>query len=583
MIRTACPLDCWDACAITCDPSYPTKLVATPTHPTSNGSLCALLTKHMHEAERITTARVNGLEVSMEEALEAAAKALAEESVLHWKGSGNLGVMQNITNLLVEKLDATGTYGSLCDGAGGAGILAGRGYNRQLPPEQIAKADTVVVWGRNLTVTNAHIMPYIKDKTLIVIDPVATPIAKQADMHLQIQPRSDFMLAVMIARCIYMENAEDAEWLEEFADEYEDFYEFTQGFRMVPALREIGVDLQDIGVFLLHVLGKKVVFLVGDGPQKYSNGHYVLWAIDSLAATLGLFGKEGCGVSHLGSSAQGFDNPFKVQTKEVSIAVTPFEKFKTVLVQGGNPAASMPASTRVETSLKAVENLIYFGLHENETSALANIVIPAKSFLQKEDIRLCYGHHYIEEMHKVLEGEAGISEYDFVAEMFVRLGLEGLKSEETYLERWKSQFSEANGYAVLPDYEPIPYHEGFGRDGGEDFVFMDEYEDDFDAEEMEGGYWLLSPKSPKSLNTQFVRSEKVLVPPSLGFENGQKVLVSSVHGEQAFIAKNSKDLREDCILIYSGSVGLNRLTPPLASQEGEGACYQDVKVTLKRL
>lgn len=582
MIRTACPLDCYDACAITCDPSYPTKLVATPSHPTSNGSLCALLSKHMHEAERIVAPRVNGVEVSMDEALKAAAKAMSEESVLHWKGSGNLGVMQNVTNVLIEKLDATGTYGSLCDGAGGAGILSGRGYNRQLPPEQIAKADTVIVWGRNLTVTNTHMTPFIKGKKLIVIDPVVTPIAKQADMHLQIQPRSDFLLAIMIARCVYMENAEDTQWLEKHAEDYEDFYEFTQSFRMVPALREIGVDLQDIGELLTYILDKKTVFMVGTGPQKYSNGHYALWAIDALAATIGAFGKEGCGVSHLGSSAQGFDNPFSVKVDTVSIVTTPFEQFDTVLVQGGNPAGSMPNSNTVEASLKQVKHLIYFGLYENETSALADIVIPAKIFLEKDDIRLCYGHHYIEEMHKVLESDIGIGEYAFVSQMFSRLRLDGLKSEAEYLGIWKAQFKRANDYDVLPDYEPIPYHDGFGEEGGESFMFPDDYDDDFDLEAEGGEYWLLSPKSPKSLNTQFARSNKILLPISAEFKTGERVMVSSIHGEQEFVAKLSDSLRDDCVVVYSGGFGLNRLTPFKSSQEGEGACYHEVKVTLKK-
>jgi len=583
MIRTACPLDCYDACAITCDPSYPTRLVATPTHPTSNGALCALLNKHMHETPRIEKPRINGVEVSMEEALDAAAKALSKSPLLQWRGSGNLGVMQSVTNLLIEKLGGTRTFGSLCDGAGEAGILAGRGYNRQLPPEQIAKAEVVVVWGRNLTVTNSHIMPYIEGKKLIVIDPVKTSIAKKATMHFQLQPRSDFLLAIMLARFVTMENSENEQWLEQWTEDFEDFYEFTQGFRIVPALKQIGTDIGEIGELLTYLIGHRVVFLVGAGVQKYTNGHAVFHAIDSLAATLGLFGREGCGVSYLGSTTQGFENPFQVDTDEVSIVTTPFEKFKTVLVRGGNPAGSMPDTNRVVTSLKQVENLIYFGLYENETSYLADIIIPAKTFLEKEDIRLSYGHHYIEEMHKVLDSDIGISEYDFVAAMFERLGLEGLQSEQAYLDIWKRQFATANDYAVLPDYEEIPYIQGFGEESDEKFVLIDDYEDDFDVEEEEGEYWLLSPKSAKSLNTQFVRSERILLPPNAGFKEGERVQVISTYGEQQFEAKISHDLREDCVVIYSGSIGLNKLTPPYPSQEGEGACYQEIKVIVKKV
>jgi anaerobic selenocysteine-containing dehydrogenase len=240
----------------------------------------------------------------------------------------------------------------------------------------------------------------------------------------------------------------------------------------------------------------------------------------------------------------------------------------------------MPDTNRVVSSLKQVENLIYFGLHDNETSYLADIVIPAKTFLEKADIRLCYGHHYIEEMHQVLQSDIGISEYDFVAAMFDRLALGGLQSEQAYLDIWRSQFATANAYAVLPDYEEIPYVEGFGKGGAEAFAFIEAYDDEYEDEE---GYWLLSPMSSKSLNTQFVRSELVLLPANSGYKTGERVRICSAYGEQQFDVKLSSDLREDCVVIYSGSIGLNKLTPPLVSNEGEGACYQEVKVTIERL
>ncbi len=121
---------------------------------------------------------------------------------------------------------------------------------------------------------------------------------------------------------------------------------------------------------------------MGTGVQKYSTGASTLHAIDSLAALLGLFGKEGSGVHYLGSSTLGFDNPFDVTCKTVSKVMTNFSNFDTVLVQGGNPASSMPDSTRVREERDKVENLMYFGLYENETAKRAKIVIPAKNFFE---------------------------------------------------------------------------------------------------------------------------------------------------------------------------------------------------------
>jgi anaerobic selenocysteine-containing dehydrogenase len=594
MIQTACPLDCWDACAVTCDSSRPDRLVATPGHPMYNGALCTLLNRSFHEAPRIEKPRIDGREVSIKEALEAAGEALKAKNPLLWRGSGNLGVMQSVTNLLIERLGGTLTHGSLCDGPGQAGILEGRGINRQLPPEQIAKADVVVVWGRNLPVTNAHLIPFIEGKKLVVIDPVRTKLAERADLHIQIKPRTDVYLALLLARFITMEDTQNDAWLEEWGPDFDEFYDFTRSFRIKALLEYMGLNLDDMGDLLTYLQQDRVVFLVGAGVQKYTIGHYALWAIDSLAATLGLFGREGCGVSFLGESRRGFKDPFAVKTPTVPMATTPFEKFETVLVQGGNPAASMPGSEQVVKRLEAVKNLIYFGLYENETSELARIVIPAKNFLEKRDLRLSYGHQYVTVMNQAVESGIGISEYDFTAELFGRLGLEGLRSEEEYLQEWIAQCPKKGEQLVLPDHEELPYAEGFGEEGGEEFVFMDDFDDEFEdtrrfrkarklrkKDEEITEFWLLTPKQNKSLNTQFHRPERVHVPPSAGVEEGASITVRSEHGSVTLTAHIDERLRPDCVLIPAGTRGVNRLTPPILSDEGDGACYQEVKVILE--
>ena len=590
---TACPLDCYDACKIIVEDEI-TKIQGDATHPTGNGALCTLLNKKIHEEYRIKVPRIDGKEVSLEDAMNAVKKAFKSPSSLLWRGSGNMGVMQEITNLFMDKINGTLTHGSLCDGAGNAGIVEGRGVNKTLALEQIAKADTIVVWGRNVTVTNAHIMPFIEGKNLIVIDPIKTAIAKKADIHMQIQPRTDYYLAIMLSRFIYMEDSQDTKWLEEFASDYEDFYDFTQEHRIKPILQYIGTDLGEIGHVLNYLRGQKVVFLVGTGVQKYSTGASTLHAIDSLAALLGLFGKDGSGVHYLGNSKLGFNNPFDTSCKTVSKAVTPFSDFDTVLVQGGNPAESMPNSTTVCERLDKVENLIYFGLYENETSKKAKIVIPAKNFFEKEDIRLSYGHQYVHKMHKIIQNDIGISEYDFTKWLFDAFNFKNLESEETYIDKWLKQCKQDNNEYISPAYEDIPYIDGFGESGEDEFVFVDDYDDDFintksltkartsKKNQLTNEHlWLLTPKTSKSLNTQFQRDTKVYLHPALGYKDGSKAKVVSEFGELTLDVVCSEDIRQNCIVIPSNTKGINILTPPIISNEGENACYQEVKVKLK--
>jgi anaerobic selenocysteine-containing dehydrogenase len=591
---TTCGLDCYDACSITVDSQG--KLSGDASHPVGNGALCVHLHTHLNQSPRIDVPLVDGKEVSMQEALDAVASALDGKKSLLWRGSGNVGVMQEVTNLLMEKVGGSLTKGSLCDGAGDAGILLGRGVNKVLPLEQIAKADTVVVWGRNVTVTNAHLMPYLEGKELLVIDPVQTPIAKKASLHLQIAPRTDYYVAILLARFIFMEDSEDTQWLEEFAPEFEDFYDYTREHRIKAILSYVGLSLGDMGDAIEYLRNKKVVFLVGAGVQKYSVGASTLHAIDSLAATLGLFGQEGCGVSYLSNSKLGFENPFAVDVPCVSKVNTPFASFESVIVQGGNPAASMPSSSTVCEALESVENLIYFGLYENETSQKARIVIPAKNFLEKEDIRLSYGHHYVQTMAKVKESHIGMSEYEFTQALFERLGFEGLQSEASYLKTWLNQCQKEEAHYISPAYEATPYANGFGKEGGDDFEFIEEYEDDFvntkrfrryrkERTEKESipYFWLLSPKSVKSLNTQFQRGKCVELPSTLGYIQGEHVRLVSDYGTLILKVKINDDIRDDCVVVRSSVSGVNQLTPNIVSEEGENACYQEVKVRLERV
>ena len=592
---TACALDCYDTCKILVEDGI-AHIKGDSNHPTGNGALCTLLNKSIHEEERITLPRVNSKEVSLDEALKAAADAFKDTKALLWRGSGNRGVMQEVSNLLMENLGGKLTHGSLCDGAGDAGIVEGRGINKTLPYEQITKADTVVVWGRNVTVTNAHMMPFLEGKNLVVIDPVKTAIAKKADIHMQIQPRTDYYLAIMLARFIYMEDSQDTQWLEEFASEYEDFYDFTQEHRIKPILQYIGTDLGEIGHVLNYLRDQKVVFLVGTGVQKYSTGASTLHAIDSLAALLGLFGQEGSGVHYLGNSQLGFESPFSVSCKTVSKVVTDFSDFDTVLVQGGNPAESMPDSTRVCQELDGVENLIYFGLYENETSKRASIVIPAKNFFEKEDVILPYGHHHVHKINKIVESAIGISEYDFTKKMFELLGFEGLDSEASYIDTWLAQCEEDQDGYLSPAYEAVPYKEGFGEDGDDEFEFIEDYDDDFintksltkvrtskKNQLTDERLWLLTPKTNKALNTQFKRDTKVYLHPSLGYEEGSQVKIVSEFGEVILDVVCSEDVRHNCLVVPSNTLGVNMLTPSLVSNEGENACYQEVKVTVEKV
>lgn len=549
----------------------------------THGYLCPHL-NHYENHERITAPSFQGRAVSMDEAMqileEKCAKVSDASQVLHYRGHGNFGLMQEVTDHFFANFGATLTDGSLCDGAGEAGIIEGRGHNKLLSPEQIAKSEVVIVWGRNIHTTNSHLLPFLKDKTIIVIDPVKTKMAENADHYVQIKPKGDLYLALMLSRFAIINGLEDEDFLQEHASEHEEFYELTQTVRIKAILESIDVTLGDLGKILELIKGKRTVILAGVGIQKYRHGADVMRAIDSLGAILGLFGKEGCGVNFLGNSKEGITSPFstKAKTKPVAVGSVDFGRFEIAFIQGSNPLNQMPDTNRVRASIEKNPFVVYFGLYENETSQAADLVIPAKSFLEKNDIRSSYGHPGLLDMPKVVESETGISEYELTAKLCNAFDID-IDSELTYLEHFQTFGESREADMVVKGREEIPYSDGFETDEDE-FCFLEEYEL---AVDNGVDLFLLTVKSDRSLNSQFNRETQVYMNASHGFSAGERVRISSENGELELETAIDERLRDDCVLIYSGTAGVNVLTDSRLSYEGKNAAYQENKVRMTRV
>ena len=565
---TTCPLDCFDGCSIEVDKNF--NLKGDKTHPITQGYLCSHM-YNFYKNRRIEKVTLNSKEITIDEAVKII-KAKSKEKTLYLRGSGNLGSLQSITKLFFAKNGADIATGSLCDEAGAYGIEEGRGANLALSPNEVAKSDVVILWGRNPSVTNSHMLPALKGKTIIVIDPYKTDLAKNADLYLQVKPRGDIYLSMLMSRMAYMEQMEDCEFIEKRCENFDYFIDYVNSKPIVMLENRSGISMVEVDKLLSKIKGKRVSILVGVGVQKYIFGHSVLRAIDSFASMLGLFGKEGCGVGYLGNSSYGFNSPFKIKSKTVSLPIVDFSKYDLVFIQGANPANQMPSSPKVKEGLKKAGFVVYFGLYENETSKLADLIIPAKSFLEKDDLKLTYGHEYIGFMPKIRDSNIGISEYELAKKLGVQL-----KSEQEYIDDIVSSNSiEKDGRVISKAYKSTPYKEKFYTKSGK-FEFFDDFYDDWDEEKLDEGFYLLSAKHKKSLNSQFYTEQFLRVPISLGLKDGEKLKISNGEYSCEYVVKNDENLRDDCMLLYSGHINANALTPHLKSEEGECAVFQEVK------
>jgi anaerobic selenocysteine-containing dehydrogenase len=230
----------------------------------------------------------------------------------------------------------------------------------------------------------------------------------------------------------------------------------------------------------------------------------------------------------------------------------------------------MPDTNRVEKELQGVKEIVYFGLYENESSKMADLIIPAKTFLEKDDIRSSYGSNDLLKMPKQIDSDIGISEYNLSSYLCKAFDIE-LRSEREYLEHFESHLLHVRGR------KDTPYENGFDTDDGE-FLFLDELDVGF---KLKKDLFLLTCKSPNSLNSQFNREKYLYLNSSMGYLEGQRVRIVSENGSIELDVRFNDDLRSDCLLIYSGTPDVNRLTSSKLSYEGLNASYQENKVKVE--
>lgn len=555
-------MDCFDACeAVVVDG----KIKGSKEHYPTNGKLCVNFA-HLLNEKRLETSSLNNKNISLEEALEVLVKKLRDTDsadVLYYKGSGNIGLMQGATKPFFSTYGATFTKGSLCDGAGADGLEQGRGSCINPPLQNLIDSDVVIVWGRNLTVTNSHMYNLIKDKTFITIDPIETKIAKKSEIFLQINPKTDHELALLMTRFAYMDDMEDEESFSKYSSGADWFYDLAKARPLVSYETTIGVSLSDVSKAMELIKGKKVAILTGLGVQKYFEGPSIMRTIDSFAAYIGVHNKQAGGLWYLGDSTFGYENQFISNPKKsVDMVNVDFSSFKVVFIQGANPIVSAPNTKRLIEGLKN-SFVVYFGTTYNDTCEYADLIIPSTNFLAKKDIRISYGH----DSKAISQGVEAknintISEYELAQFLSEKFSYELLKSEDEiidYYYKTEIKKEKIDSFEFIEDLEVTPLYEKKTSDN----------------------FYYITAKQTNTLNSQFKIDNNLYMHPSCNFKDEDKVKVTSDYGEAIFTVKTDSCIKENCVLVYAGAKNGNYVTPPTSDESSFSAIFQEVLVNIE--
>ncbi|MCX4243819.1 molybdopterin-containing oxidoreductase family protein [Paraliomyxa miuraensis] len=447
-LPTACPLDCPDACSLsaTVEDGRLVRLDGDHRNPLTAGFICAKVREiggHVQGAERLrhpairVGAKGEGrfATVSWDEALDQVAARLREavdqhggESILPVCYGGSNGLLtQDATDArLFHRLGASRLAKTLCAAPSGRAYegLYGRMPGVALPAYRHARL--IVLWGVNPSATGIHSIPVIKrarsaGATLVVVDPRRTPLAQQADLHLAPRPGTDLCLALALIEHLFATGRADREFLSEHATGVEALRERASAWSLPRAAAEAGVPQPDLERFAaLYSSTRPAVIRCGWGVERNRNGGSAVAAILALPAVAGCFGVPGGGFTMSNSRTIRLDGDAAAaapapSTREINLnrvgrALTEADPpIHVVLSYNCNPLSTLPDQERVRRGLLREDLFtVVFDQVMTDTARHADVLLPATTFLEHDDLTRGYGAMVVQRVRPVLptEGEA---------------------------------------------------------------------------------------------------------------------------------------------------------------------------------
>ncbi|MDP3929908.1 MAG: formate dehydrogenase subunit alpha [Bacteroidota bacterium] len=322
--------------------------------------------------------------------------------------------------------------------------------------------DCMMVIGANPTaghpVTGAKIKQQaMKGKTLIVIDPRKTELAKYAQYHLQLRPGTNVAMLNMMLYYIISEGKENESFIKERTEGYDEFKAHILQLNLDELEKVTGVNRQLAKeAALAYAAANNAMSFHGLGVTEQFQGTYTVMLIADLAMITGNIGRRGVGVNPLrgqnnvqGAADMGCQPHQGAGYLDVTIpenhqkyeqfygAKLPLhigykipqmydaslnDKLKALWVIGEDMAQTDPNTQHVVAALKKLDLFIVQELFMTETANLATVVLPGASFLEKSGT-FTNGERRIQKVNKVVEPLPGTkADGQIIAELMTYMG-----------------------------------------------------------------------------------------------------------------------------------------------------------------
>ncbi len=289
---------------------------------------------------------------------------------------------------------------------------------------EIEKNDALFVIGSNTTENHPIVALAMKKAVfngakLIVADPRKIPLVKFAALWLRQRPGTDTALVNSIMHVILDEGREDNTFIGEKTEGFEEFKKSLQEFTPFYGEKITGVPAADIvKAARIYAEADRAGIYYAMGITQHSMGTHNVHALANLAMLTGNIGRESCGINPLRgqNNVQGacdmgcspnvltgyqsvtdlgvrqkFEEMWGVPVPE-KVGLTATEMtlamhegtLKALYIMGENPALSDPNIRHSTAAFKKLDLLIVQDIFMSETAELADVVLPAASFAEKD-------------------------------------------------------------------------------------------------------------------------------------------------------------------------------------------------------
>ncbi|WP_163579493.1 assimilatory nitrate reductase catalytic subunit NasC [Gracilibacillus saliphilus] len=356
--------------------------------------------------------------------------------------------------------------GRLCmaSAATGANMTFGidRGFTNTL--QEVPHTRCIILAGTNIADCQPTIMPYFEKAKengayIIAIDPRETSTTNLADLHIKNIPGTDVAIANGVLKILIDLDLIDHAFIEQRTEDFAEVRAYTQSIILDDVAKTAGVSLDELYQIAL-VFGRESsgMIFTARGIEQQINGTETVRSFLNLLLATGKIGKRNSGYGAITGQGNGqgarehgqkadqlpgyrlIENPkdrqyianvWGIEEKNLPRkGVSAYEMFEKIIageitsmfVMCSNPIVSNPNANLIKKALQKLKFLVVSDLFLSETAKLADLVLPATSYLEDEGtLTNVEGRVMLRDASYPIQGEAK-HDWQILCDIAQRLG-----------------------------------------------------------------------------------------------------------------------------------------------------------------